>query len=81
MPAGSGRTIFALPWLGRTLVGTTDNDYEGSLAHVRPSVEDVHYLLAAVNEFFATDLGRERSYRRLRRRAPADLDWRHQEIG
>ncbi len=59
VPAGSGRTIFALPWLGRTLVGTTDNDYEGSLAHVRPSEEDVHYLLAAVNEFFATDLTSE----------------------
>jgi glycerol-3-phosphate dehydrogenase len=58
VPAGAGRTIFALPWLGRTLVGTTDNDYEGSLEHVRPSVEDVDYLLAAVNEFFATELGR-----------------------
>jgi glycerol-3-phosphate dehydrogenase len=59
VPAGSGRTIFALPWLGRTLVGTTDNDYEGSLTHVQPSGEDVDYLLAAVNEFFATELGRE----------------------
>jgi glycerol-3-phosphate dehydrogenase len=58
VPAGSGRSIFALPWLGRTLVGTTDNDYEGSLAHVSPSGEDVDYLLAAVNEFFATDLAR-----------------------
>ncbi len=58
VPAGSGRTIFALPWLGRTLVGTTDNDYEGSLDHVRPSGEDVDYLLAAVNEFFATELER-----------------------
>jgi glycerol-3-phosphate dehydrogenase len=58
VPAGAGRTIFALPWLGRTLVGTTDNDYEGSLDHVRPSGEDVDYLLAAVNEFFATELGR-----------------------
>ena len=29
VPAGQGRTIFALPWLGQTLVGTTDNDYEG----------------------------------------------------
>jgi glycerol-3-phosphate dehydrogenase len=56
VPAGAGRTIFALPWLGRTLVGTTDNDYEGSLDHVRPSEEDVDYLLAAVNEFFATEL-------------------------
>jgi glycerol-3-phosphate dehydrogenase len=58
VPAGAGRSIFALPWLGRTLVGTTDNDYEGSLAHVSPSGEDVDYLLAAVNEFFATDLAR-----------------------
>jgi glycerol-3-phosphate dehydrogenase len=58
VPAGAGRSIFALPWLGRTLVGTTDNDYEGSLEHVCPSGEDVDYLLAAVNEFFATTLGR-----------------------
>ena len=56
VPAGEGRSIFALPWLGRTLVGTTDNDYEGSLQHVRPSAEDVDYLLDAVNTFFATDL-------------------------
>jgi glycerol-3-phosphate dehydrogenase len=58
VPAGAGRSIFALPWLGRTLVGTTDNDYEGTLEHVCPSGEDVDYLLAAVNEFFATDFGR-----------------------
>ncbi|HEY7951605.1 MAG TPA: glycerol-3-phosphate dehydrogenase/oxidase, partial [Solirubrobacteraceae bacterium] len=56
VPAGGGRTIFALPWLGRTLVGTTDNDYEGALEHVAPSGEDIEYLLAAVNEFFATTL-------------------------
>lgn len=56
VPAGSGRTIFALPWLGRTLVGTTDNDYEGELVHVPPSCEDIDYLLAAVNEFFAITL-------------------------
>ncbi len=56
VPAGEGRSIFALPWLGRTLVGTTDNDYEGDLEHVRPSGEDIDYLLDAVNTFFATDL-------------------------
>ncbi len=56
VPAGGGRTIFALPWLGRTLVGTTDNDYEGPLAHIEPSSEDIDYLLAAVNEFFSTEL-------------------------
>ncbi len=27
VPAGGGRTIFALPWLGRTLVGTTERDH------------------------------------------------------
>jgi glycerol-3-phosphate dehydrogenase len=55
-PAGGGRTIFVLPWLGQTLVGTTDNDYEGDLERVRPAPEDVHYLLDAVNAFFATAL-------------------------
>jgi glycerol-3-phosphate dehydrogenase len=57
VPAGSGRSIFALPWLGHTLVGTTDNDYEGPLDHIRPSAEDVDYLLEAVNAFFGTELG------------------------
>jgi glycerol-3-phosphate dehydrogenase len=57
VPAGGGRTVFVLPWLGRTLVGTTDNDYEGSVEHVPPAEEDVAYLLEAVNAFFATELG------------------------
>jgi glycerol-3-phosphate dehydrogenase len=56
VPAGGSRTIFALPWLGHTLVGTTDNDYEGALEHIRPSSEDVDYLLAAVNAFFGLQL-------------------------
>lgn len=57
VPAGSGRSIFALPWLGRTLIGTTDNDYEGDLDHVAPADEDVAYLLKAVNDFFGRSLG------------------------
>jgi glycerol-3-phosphate dehydrogenase len=57
VPAGGGRTIFALPWLGRTLAGTTDNDYEGILEHVPPGDEDVAYLLDALNAFFGTSLG------------------------
>jgi glycerol-3-phosphate dehydrogenase len=58
VPAGAGRTIFALPWLGRTLIGTTDNDYDGPLEHVAPAEQDVDYLLSAVNDFFATSLSR-----------------------
>jgi glycerol-3-phosphate dehydrogenase len=57
VPAGEGRTIFALPWLGRSLLGTTDNNYEGELEHIRPAAEDIEYLLDATNAFFGTSLG------------------------
>jgi len=56
VPAGEGRHIFALPWYGRTLIGTTDNDYEGDIDHPRPGEADVEYLLDAVNAFFGTSL-------------------------
>jgi glycerol-3-phosphate dehydrogenase len=56
VPAGDGRSIFALPWLGHTLVGTTDNDYEGPLDRIKPSSEDIDYLLEAVNAFFGSAL-------------------------
>ncbi|HEX5988658.1 MAG TPA: glycerol-3-phosphate dehydrogenase/oxidase [Solirubrobacterales bacterium] len=57
VPAGEGRMIFSLPWYGRTLVGTTDNDFDGDIAHPRPAPDDVEYLLSAVNDFFGTALG------------------------
>ncbi|HKP88588.1 MAG TPA: glycerol-3-phosphate dehydrogenase/oxidase [Thermoleophilaceae bacterium] len=57
VPVGDGRTIFTLPWLGRTLVGTTDNDYEGPLEHIPPDGGDVEYLLDACNRFFEVSLG------------------------
>ena len=58
VPAGEGRSIFALPWLGSTLIGTTDNDYEeGGLDHISPADSDIAYLLAATNDFFGTELG------------------------
>jgi glycerol-3-phosphate dehydrogenase len=56
VPAGAGRAIFALPWYGRTLVGTTDNDFDGDIDHPRPGSEDVAYLLDAANEFFGISL-------------------------
>jgi glycerol-3-phosphate dehydrogenase len=59
VPAGGGRSIFALPWLGRTLIGTTDNDYEGELEHVPPADEDIDYLLDAINRYFETSLRRD----------------------
>ena len=56
VPAGEDRTIFALPWYGRALIGTTDRDYDGDVVHVEPSPEDVDYLLDAVNAFFGLEL-------------------------
>jgi glycerol-3-phosphate dehydrogenase len=57
VPAGSERTIFALPWYGRVLVGTTDNDYEGDIDQVPPGGDDVEYLLDALNSYFGTSVG------------------------
>jgi glycerol-3-phosphate dehydrogenase len=56
VPAGEGRAIFALPWYGRTLVGTTDNDYDGDISHPKPAEGDVEYLLDAVNSFFGASI-------------------------
>jgi glycerol-3-phosphate dehydrogenase len=58
VPAGEDRTIFVLPWYGRALIGTTDRDYDGDIARVEPSGEDIDYLLDAVNSFFGVALGR-----------------------
>jgi glycerol-3-phosphate dehydrogenase len=58
VPAGEGRAIFALPWYGRTLVGTTDNDYEGDIEQPHPGERDIEYLLDAVNSFFGIEVGR-----------------------
>jgi glycerol-3-phosphate dehydrogenase len=58
VPAGKGRTIFVMPWYGRALVGTTDNDYDGDIDHLQPGDADIDYLLTAVNDFFGTQLDR-----------------------
>ncbi len=59
VPAGADRTIFVLPWYGRVLVGTTDNDYDGDIDHVKPGDDDIEYLLDAVNGYFGTSIGRD----------------------
>ncbi|MCK5412414.1 MAG: FAD-dependent oxidoreductase, partial [Gemmatimonadetes bacterium] len=47
-----GRIMFVLPWGDLTLIGTTDEDYEGAPEDVRPTGEDVRYLLASTNHLF-----------------------------
>src|SRR5262249_5493442 len=57
VPAGGGRSIFALPWLGSTPLGTPDNDYDtDDLDHIRPAEADIEYLLDATNAFFGASL-------------------------
>jgi len=47
-----GRVVFLLPWYGRTLVGTTDTDFEGDLDDLRVEDAEVSYLLARANRAF-----------------------------
>lgn len=56
VPAGEGRRIFALPWYGRTLVGTTDVDHEGGIEEVAATGDDIEYLMNALNEFMDVSL-------------------------
>lgn len=46
------RILFVIPWGIRTIVGTTDTDYNGSLDDVRASAEDIDYVLQITNQFF-----------------------------
>lgn len=57
VPSGGGRFMFALPWLGRTLVGTTDNELDTrDLDHVAAPDSDIDYILAGINGYFGTAL-------------------------
>lgn len=45
-----GNRIFVMaPWHGYSLLGTTDDDYEGDPGTVQPTREEMQYLLNAVN--------------------------------
>jgi len=46
------RILFAIPWGERTIIGTTDTDYSGSLDHVVTETNDIQYVLQVTNQFF-----------------------------
>jgi glycerol-3-phosphate dehydrogenase len=54
-----GRLIFAIPWLGKVVIGTTD------LPASRPEVEpgfdesEIHYLIETINPFLSRPIGKE----------------------
>lgn len=47
-----GRLFFVLPWLGSTIVGTTDTDYDGDPADAAATEEDVRYLQTEARRAF-----------------------------
>jgi len=46
------RILFVIPWGERTIIGTTDTDYEGSQEDVRIAEAEVQYLLRIANGCF-----------------------------
>ena len=55
-----GRICFAIPYEQNfTLIGTTDEDYEGDPGNPRISDSETGYLLAAVGEYFRRPVKRE----------------------
>jgi glycerol-3-phosphate dehydrogenase len=47
-----GRVMFAIPWRGRTVLGTTDTDFAGTADDVAADAEDVRYLCESGNGYF-----------------------------
>lgn len=50
--ASDGRAYFVMPWIGFSLVGTTDTDYEEDMDAVKAEVDDVEYLRNEVQKAF-----------------------------
>lgn len=46
------RAVFAMPWQGKTLVGTTETMFNGDPATVAPLEQEAHYLLDTVATYF-----------------------------
>ncbi len=56
---GDQRVFFVLPWKGTTLVGTTEVVQQDSLDDVRPTDEEVEYLMARFNHYFREPITRD----------------------
>jgi glycerol-3-phosphate dehydrogenase len=48
-----GRVFFAIPWRGRTVIGTTDTDFHGDPDDVIADASDVEYLCTSANAYFS----------------------------
>ena len=48
-----GRVLFAIPWLGRTLIGTTDTPVSETPLEPRPFAEEIEFLLEHAAKYLA----------------------------
>lgn len=48
----SNRILFGLRWGQRTVLGSTDTDYHGSLEDIRTDASDIDYVLGVTNQYF-----------------------------
>jgi glycerol-3-phosphate dehydrogenase len=56
-----GRVCFAIPYEhDYTLIGTTDEDFDGDPANAEISDEEIDYLLGAVGQYFRAPIARDR---------------------
>jgi glycerol-3-phosphate dehydrogenase len=49
MTGHDNRIFFVIPWYGKSLLGTTDNEYNGHPDEVRVESRDIDYLLSEAN--------------------------------
>lgn len=54
-----GRVIFAIPWEGRVVVGTTDHPASGAAMEPGHAPEEIEYLLETVGPYLAQPVGRD----------------------
>jgi len=47
-----GRAIFAMPWYGHILFGTTETVFKGDPGKVEPTMLEISYLLTVYNHYF-----------------------------
>ncbi len=56
-----GRIVFAIPYeRDYTLIGTTDQEFQGDPADIRIDDDEIDYLLTSVNRYFEKPVTRER---------------------
>lgn len=49
-----GRVFFIIPWYGHSLLGTTDDEYDGDVEDVKVEAHEIDYLLGSANDYLGS---------------------------